>query len=106
MTVPFSITRRASAPAQGASSNVSMPPIRGLRMCRFSLIDQYGHFLFYQMEIVFSETGVSADLLEAKANEAVSRFDFYSMAIMLANLGDKSAEEALACVEDNLGRNC
>jgi hypothetical protein len=73
---------------------------------RFSLIDQYGHFLFYQMEIVFSETGVSADLLEAKANEAVSRFDFYSMAIMLANLGDKSAEEALACVEDNLGRNC
>ncbi|WP_071796264.1 hypothetical protein [Natronohydrobacter thiooxidans] len=73
---------------------------------RFSLIDEYGHFLLYQVEIVFSETGVSADLLEAKANEAVSRFDCCALAVMLANLGDKSAEEALACVEDKLGRNC
>lgn len=73
---------------------------------RFSLIDEYGHFLLYQVEIVFSETGVSKDLLEAKANEAVSRFDCCSLAVMLANLGNKSAEEALACVEDKLGRNC
>lgn len=73
---------------------------------RFSLIEEYGHFLLYQIEIVFSETGVSTDLLEAKANEAVSRFDFCSLAIMLVNLGNKSAEEALACVEDKLGRNC
>lgn len=71
---------------------------------RFSLIDGYGHFLLYQIEIVFSETGVSADLIEAKANEAVSRFDFCSLAILLANFGNESAEEALACAEDKLGR--
>lgn len=88
----------------GEVQNVIVSVNKVVAPARFSLTDEYGHSLFYQLEIVFSETGVSADLLEAKADEAVSRLDFCSLATMLANMGNKSAEEAVACVEDKLGR--
>jgi len=70
---------------------------------RFRLIEDYGYFLIYEADIVFSEAGVSADFMEVIVDEAVSRFDFCWSAIVLANSGDKSASEALSCVENKLG---